>query len=199
MKQRMSRYLILAGPLSFAVFAIGVIIAAQHNPWWSLYRNAFSDLGGSGANNPWIFNYTLIASGLLFTLYSLAALASSKSRLEAFSTGLLFTAGIFLILIGVYPSGTRPHTFVSTWFYVQSYLGMSFMGLSLLLQKKVLEGSVILFLGVSAIPLGVLIHYTVGWPSVAVLELAGALFILAGSLPYTYLVIKRLGSVNIPF
>jgi Predicted membrane protein len=31
----------------------------------------------------------------------------------------VFVAGLFLALIGIYHAGTRPHVFVSTWFFVQ--------------------------------------------------------------------------------
>lgn len=172
------------GPLTFAVFVVGVSLAASANPWWSLYRNAFSDLGGPRASRPWIFNWTLILSGILFAIYSLGVLLNSRSHLDSFSAGLLFTAGIFLTLIGVYPSGTRPHTFVSTWFYIQSYLGISTLGLSKILQERKVLGLTLLLLGALPIPLAYLIDRTVGWPSIALLELAGALFILASSIVY---------------
>ncbi|MGB9785959.1 MAG: DUF998 domain-containing protein [Infirmifilum uzonense] len=182
-------YLLAAGPLAFVAFTLGVLVSASQNTWWSLIRNAFSDLGGPRATDPWIFNWTLIISGILYILYSMGVLAYSRSRLDSFSAGLLFTAGIFLALIGVYPSGTRPHTFVSTWFYIQSLLGISVLGLSFLLQRKRQTGIILLGLGVSAIPLAYLVHVTVGWPSVAILELAGAIFILAAAITHMVSVI----------
>ncbi len=168
--------------MAFAVFTAGVLLSSQQNPWWSLYRNAFSDLGGPKANAPWIFNSALIIAGVLFCMFSIGVLGLSKSRVTSFASGLLFTAGVFLALIGVYPSGTRPHFFVATWFYLQSFMGMAVLGVGLLLEKRLVHGIALLLLGVLPVPLSLLVEATIGWPSVAILELAGALFILSGAL-----------------
>ncbi|QOJ79353.1 DUF998 domain-containing protein [Infirmifilum lucidum] len=179
---RVSRLLLLAGPLAFAVFSAGVLLSSQLNPWWSLYKDAFSDLGGPKARAPWIFNSALIVAGVLFCMFSIGLLGLSKSRVVSFASGLLFMAGVFLALIGVYPSGTRPHVFVSSWFYVQSFMGMAVLGVGLLLEKKLVHGIALLLLGVLPMPLALLVEATIGWPSIAILELAGAFFILAGAL-----------------
>lgn len=189
---RLPLYLMATGPLAFAVFAVGVAMASQANPWWSLYKHAFSDLGGPRASSPWIFNTTLVVSGVLFSLFALGVLAASKTKLEAFSAGLLFTAGVFLALIGVYPSGTKPHAFVSLWFYIQSYLGISAVGLSLALRRDFRYGVPLLLLGCTPIPLAQLVEVTVGWPSVAILELAGAIFILLAAVLYIFYVKRKL-------
>jgi hypothetical membrane protein len=55
-------------------------------------------------------------------LLSLYIAYESKRKLVVFSSALLFTAGIFLALIGVFPSGTRPHVFVSTRLFIQVWL-----------------------------------------------------------------------------
>lgn len=180
--ERISRVLLLTGPIAFAVFAIGVVIASRANPWWDFFRDAFSDLGGPRAGAPWIFNTTLIIAGVLFSLYALGLLGLSTSKVSSFASGLLFTAGLFLALIGVYPSGTKPHAFISLWFYVQSYIGVCALGAGLLLEKNTVCGAVLLVLGALPIPLAQVVELAVGWPSVAVLELAGALFIFAAAL-----------------
>ena len=174
--------LLVLGPLSFLVFLVTVYFAASYNPWWSFFKGAFSDLGSPRATNPWIFNIGLMTMGTIIALYSLGILWSVETKLEGFATGLLFVSGIFLFLIGYYPSGTKPHTFVSTWFYLQSFLASAFLGLALLAKKRKLFGSILFLLGILPVPLGYLIQFTIGWPSVAVLELAGALFIEASAL-----------------
>ncbi|PLJ78000.1 DUF998 domain-containing protein [Infirmifilum sp. SLHALR2] len=180
--ERVFHALLFAGPLAFVVFTIGVFLASQANPWWDFFRDAFSDLGGPRASAPWIFNTTLIVVGALFSLYSLGLLGVSGSKVSSFASGLLFTAGLFLALIGVYPSGTPPHAFIPLWFYIQSYIGMCALGLGLLLERKTSCGAALLALGALPIPLAQAVEMVVGWPSVAMLELAGAIFILAAAL-----------------
>ncbi|ABL78449.1 DUF998 domain-containing protein [Thermofilum pendens] len=177
--------LLLAGPLAFAAFPVVVYFSASSNPWWSLYKHAFSDLGGPRAANPWIFNYGLMAMGLLVVVYSFGVLLASKTKYESFAAGLLFVAGVFLFLIGYYPSGTKPHTFVSLWFYLQSFIASTALGIALLLSGRKAVGTALLALGLVPVPLGTLIEATVGWPSVAILELAGALFIGASAIVAT--------------
>lgn len=179
--ERVTRALLLLGPSSFVVFHAVVLASAARNPWFNFFKHAFSDLGAPSANDPWIFNYGLVAMGALVCLFSLGILATSESRGTAFASGLLFVSGVFLALIGVYPSGTRPHTFVATWFYVQSFLASAAMGVALLAEGKRPAGYALLLLGLLPIPIGYLVDATVGWPSVAMLEYAGAVFIAASA------------------
>lgn len=177
----LAKALMLLGPLAFPVFHLIVAASVLRNPWFDFYEHAFSDLGDPKATDPWIYNYGLMLLGGFICLFSLGLLASSRSKGAGFASGLYFTAGIFLALVGVYPSGTRPHVFVSTWFYVQSYLASTSLGLALLAEKRRASGFTQLLLGTTPAPLGYLIEVAVGWPSVAVLEYAGAIFIAASA------------------
>ncbi|MEM2790879.1 MAG: hypothetical protein QW075_03435, partial [Thermofilaceae archaeon] len=80
------------------------------------------------------------------------------------------------------PGGTRPHVFVSTWFYVQSFLATAALGLAMLAEKRRTPGIILLLLGLLPAPLGYLVEATVRWPSVAVAEYAGAVVIAVGAL-----------------
>jgi len=179
--QAARRVLLTLGPLAFPLFHLVVALSAARNPWWSFWRHAFSDLGGPRAADPWIYNAGMVSLGAMVSLFSLGLLASSRSRGAAFASGLFFVSGLFLALIGVYPSGTRPHTFVSTWFYVQFYMASLALGLALLREGRRAPGAALLLLGATPLPLGYLIDAAVGWPSVAVLEYAGALFMAASA------------------
>jgi len=179
--QVVRRALLSLGPLTFPLFHLVVALAASRNPWWSFWRHAFSDLGDPRAADPWIYNAGMVTLGVMLSLFSIGLLASSKSKGAAFASGLFFVSGVFLALIGIYPSGTRPHTFVSTWFYVQFYMASIALGLALLREGKPLPGATLLLLGAAPLPLGYLIDATVGWPSVAVAEYAGALFMAAAA------------------
>jgi len=166
------RSLILTGPSSLAVALIVIALCWALNPWFNFWSDAFSDFGTSRACCPWLYNQGLILSALLFSIFSLQVLASSIGRLEAFSSGLLLTASLFLALIGIFPGGTRPHTFVSTWFFVQTFLGFSVLGSAIYLKGDLLGLLTALASG-SAIPLAILIEALHGWPSAAVAEAAG--------------------------
>ena len=179
--RRFTRALLLAGPLAFPAFHLVVALAAARNPWWSFWEHALSDLGGPGAADPWVYNYGLVLLGVLFALFSLGLLSASRSKGAAFASGLYFTAGVFLALIGIYPSGTRPHTFVSTWFYAQSFLATLALSLALLHEKRCKPGAALLLLSLSPAPLAYLVEALVGWPSVAAIEYFGAAFIAAAA------------------
>ncbi|MEM4750470.1 MAG: DUF998 domain-containing protein, partial [Sulfolobales archaeon] len=60
-----------SGVLASLVFLISVLISISYNSWFDFNKNAFSDLGGSQAVNPWIFNTGLIISGILVILLAL--------------------------------------------------------------------------------------------------------------------------------
>jgi hypothetical membrane protein len=47
---------IIAVILAWVVIAVSISV----NPWFVFTKNAFSDLGGPYATDPWIYNYGLI-------------------------------------------------------------------------------------------------------------------------------------------
>ncbi|MEM0494143.1 MAG: DUF998 domain-containing protein [Thermofilum sp.] len=184
-RYKLERILLLLGPLAFPVFHLVLLVAVSRNPWFNFFVHAFSDLGGPKASDPWVFNNGLIALGFMQCLYSLGLLARARSRGAAFACGLCFTAGVFLALIGVYPSGTKPHAFIAMWFYLQALMAMSALGLALLVEGRRVPGALLLALGLLPLPLGYAVEITVGWPSLAVVEYAGTIFIAGGSLVAT--------------
>ncbi|MEM0044350.1 MAG: DUF998 domain-containing protein [Sulfolobales archaeon] len=153
-----------SGVLASLVFLISVLISISYNSWFDFNKNAFSDLGGSQAVNPWIFNTGLIISGILVILLALHMILRSRTALEYVGGSYLSIGGIFLSLIGVFPEGTRPHFFISTWFFIQTFLGALIYGIGVMRRDRILAISIaILFiLGL----LGVFIK----WSSIAQLE-----------------------------
>lgn len=168
----MRGYFIWAGVFSLVVALIVIALCWMLNPWFNFWNDAFSDFGTSRACCPWLYNQGLILSSLLFSLFSLQVLASSRGKVEAFSSGLLFTASLFLALIGIFPGGTRPHTFVSTWFFVQTFLGFAVLGSAIYLKGDSFGLLTALASGF-AIPLAIVIEVLHGWPSAAVAEAVG--------------------------
>jgi len=128
------------GFASGVVFWIVTILSIAANPCFSVTTNAFSDLGASSANAPWIYNYGLVVAGGVALLYSVALMDWSTNKVEVAGSAFMVVAGIFLALIGIYPSGTRAHTFVSLWFFLQADLAIASWGIGLMVAKKRLLG-----------------------------------------------------------
>ncbi|MCG2870075.1 MAG: DUF998 domain-containing protein, partial [Vulcanisaeta sp.] len=116
---------IIAVILAWVVIAVSISV----NPWFVFTKNAFSDLGGPYATDPWIYNYGLIITSVFVDLYSINLLLTSRNKVESFASAFVFVAGLFLALIGIYHAGTRPHVFVSTWFFVQMDMALIALGI----------------------------------------------------------------------
>jgi hypothetical membrane protein len=161
-----TRYCGLAAALlAWAVFAYTISI----NPWFVFTEHAFSDLGGPMAIDPGIYNAGMMASGALMVLYSLRCLEDSSNKLETVGGAFLAIAGVFLVFIGVYPSGTRPHGFISYWFFAQADLAIAAWGAGLIGRGERRLGMLVSALGF----LSPVVAYLVPWPSTAVVEAFG--------------------------
>ncbi len=163
------------GLVASALFWVVASLSIAYNPWFSFTRDAFSDLGGAGASQPWIYNYGLMITALFATLFSVFLVDAAKNKVEMVGGALMLVAGIFLALIGVYHSGTMPHTFVSSWFFVQADLAIIVWGAGLIIEKRNALGAASVVMGV----VGPLLAEAVRWPSAAVVEAYGIILISA--------------------
>jgi len=153
---------------------IVIALAVSRNPWFNVFKHALSDLGDlKGANDPWIYNVGLIVTGVITCIYSLYIAYTSNNKVLVFASALLFVAGIFLALIGVYPAGTRPHTFVSTWFFIQMLLAIIAIAIGFTVEKALLHAAILWIISVIG-PLGAIL---IKWPSVALQEIYGIILI----------------------
>ena len=150
-----------------------IFISVQNNPWFRFTKHAFSDLGGPHATNSWIFNNGLIFTGTLALLYSFCLIMDSENKIECIGSAFMIIASIFLILIGIFPSGTKPHTFVSLWFFIQLDMTIISWGIGLLLRKWLKLGIFLTAMGI----LAPIIAMLVPWPSVAIAETYGIVII----------------------
>ncbi len=154
------------GLIAVAGFWIMVILSIRYNTWFSIWKHAFSDLGTENAVKPWIYNYGLIILGAMTMLYSIYLAYISWNKFMVFSSALIFVAGIFLSLIGIYPGGTRPHTFVSTWFFIQIFIALIPMAMGFAFSGKYMDALLL-----SAIFIAALLGATsIKWPSAALIE-----------------------------
>ncbi|BAN91058.1 DUF998 domain-containing protein [Aeropyrum camini] len=174
----MARHACILGPAAAAAAWIVIGVSwALNSGWFVFTEHAFSDLGGGAARYPWVYNYGLILVGLMVVLYSLCPYKVSLNKIEAFGSGLLLTAGIFLSLIGVYPAGTRPHVFVSTWFFVQMDMALIALSLGAYKVRRSSVSLASLLISLVAFPVYILVGLTAGWPSAAVAEAYGIVVI----------------------
>ncbi|MDP7975494.1 MAG: DUF998 domain-containing protein, partial [TACK group archaeon] len=144
------------GAIAVTLPLVSIALAMAVNPWFSVFRGAFSDLGGEAAFDPWIFNCGLVASALFVAAFSLALIRLSRNRLETVGGSFLIVASLFLAMIGIFHEGTYPHDFVSYWFFAQADLAVGALGAGNLLAHQVGKG-------VS------LLAWSLIWPAVAML------------------------------
>lgn len=159
----------LAGIAGAILVWVVIYFAISHNPWFVFTEHAFSDLGGPMSEDAEIFNNGLIGLGGLFILYALTLIGDAINKVETVGGAFALMAGVFLALIGVYPSGTTPHTFVSIWFFVQADVAITVWGIGILLSGWDVFGLVFTCIGI----VGPLIAVVVPWPSIAVVEAYG--------------------------
>ncbi len=164
-----------SGILAGLVYWLFVAWSISRNHWFSFFHNALSDLGDPAkATSPWIYNYGLMVSGLLVFLFSIYLIAASGNKLQTVGGAYISISALFLALIGVFHGGTRPHVFVSTYFFVQFFLGAILYGVGSG-RKALRYGSVLIFL---LALLGRLPH----WPSVALGETYEIILVMAFTL-----------------
>lgn len=140
----------LTGAASLLAVLTVIAVCWSLNPWFIFWGNAFSDFGGSRACCPWLYNWGLIFSALLLLAFSLYVYRVARHKVEAFASALLLVSAIFLALIGVFPSGTKPHTFASTWFFVQIYMAFAALGVGMHVKGTKIRGALVTGLASSA-------------------------------------------------
>ncbi|WP_168367229.1 DUF998 domain-containing protein [Acidianus brierleyi] len=155
---------IIAAILAWLVIFLSIFI----NPWFVFTRNAFSDLGGPIAKDPWLYNYGLIIVAIFTFLYGIYLVIVNEGKVEIVGSSFVMVAAIFLSLIGIYHEGTYPHVFVSTWFFIQFDIAILTYGIGLLMKIKKLGISMILLFIIAT-----LVAIVVPWPSAATIEAWG--------------------------
>jgi len=149
------------GVITLIVYWTFTIISISQNPWFSVMHNALSDLGANNANAPWLYNYGLIFSFPLLFIFSIYLIAIANNKLQIIGGSFITISSIFLAFIGIFHSGTKPHIFVSTYFFLQFFFGMLIFGIA---TTRIRIASIILFTLA-------LIGAFLPWPSVATIEI----------------------------
>ena len=162
------RYLgIVSGLMGWVV----ILTSISRNSWFVFTENALSDLGGPMSLDSWVFNKGMMLTGLMIVFYGVYLISISQNKPSTLGGGFMLITGIFLMLIGVFPSGTQHHYFISVWFFTQADLSIIAWGLGLVGSINKQYGRIFLGLGL----IGPIIAYVVSWPSIAVVEVYGIL------------------------
>jgi hypothetical membrane protein len=148
-----------------------------------VFKNALSDLGRVGLENNYVFNTGLILAALVALTYIPSLLDFFKSRIGFMSLGIFLIAILHLLLIGVFPEGTKPHGFVSYEFFALMTISLLFIGISLIAEEMSKYGASLLLLFILSLGGSLLIK----WPSIALLELYNIALYNAGVAVLTYL------------
>lgn len=156
--------------------------------WFVFTRDAFSDLGGPRSCCPGLYNYGLIATGVIVVLFGACLAYAARGKLEAIGGSYIALAGVFLALIGVFPETTQPHIFVSVWFFLQMDVALLITSLAAWRETRSKAALAALLATALAYPVAGLVQLAVGWPSAATLEAYGILVIdlAIACLWYTY-------------
>ena len=157
-----------------------IIISIHFNPWFSVTKNALSDLGGGNLINnnhpaplyPYIYNYGMIITGILLFLFSSMIIINSRNKIEINGLSFFMISGLFLALIGIYHEGTYPHDFVSIWFFILASISYFSIGISLII-NKFLRGYIIII----TLILSWILYSIIPWQSVAEDEIFGIIVI----------------------
>lgn len=175
------RYSSFSGVLASITFWVFTIISITHNSWFDLSRHAFSDLGGPQASDPWIYNTGLVVSAIFIEFLSINMIISSNNKTSVISGSYLSIAGVFLVLVAIYPAGTKPHTFVSTWFFIQAFIAALIYGLSIIRERPFMGLAIVLIF------IAGLLGSMASWPSTALLETYEILLLTIFSIIYAYI------------
>ncbi|MCE4606379.1 MAG: DUF998 domain-containing protein [Desulfurococcales archaeon] len=183
-----NRVILALGILSPILAWIVIFISRYKNPWFDVFGDAYSDLGGPKASDAWIYNYGLISVGILLLIYGVLITWKTIGKLGITGGAYLALAGVFLSLIGLFHSGTRPHTFVSTWFFIQADIAIILLAAN---YRASLLGKILLIVSLLAFPVAILVGVTIRWPSTAILETYGIIIIDFGVMSIPFLLGKE--------
>ncbi|MEF8851956.1 MAG: DUF998 domain-containing protein [Haloarculaceae archaeon] len=116
------------GVVSTAVALGGIFAAAALAPWFSLFRNALSDLGAAGTATAPLFNGALMLGGALGAGFVVAVWSETDEPVHVGGTFLLLVAMGFMALVGVFPIPSPVHFVVAIAFFVFLTLGVFVFG-----------------------------------------------------------------------
>jgi hypothetical membrane protein len=142
----------LAGVLAVVVALGSVLLATLLSPSFTWTGHALSNLGGryhpaSTSTTRLVFNYGLMAGGLLGSGFGYALYRAYRNRVELLGIVSFGVTLLFMALVGVFPQHRDPHMFVAVAFYTVLSLALWTYGVGNLLAGASRRGAVTVGLG----------------------------------------------------
>lgn len=166
------------GLLAPLVGYVLIIVSILMHDDFTLAGSALSDLGEVG-----VFNIALILSGILFFIFTLSMLSRVETIVGDIGLAGLAFGSIFLVLTGIFPKGTTPHTAIVILFFSFFVAGLFMFSLEKFLEFEpvwaVLIWSSLVFAGIS---IGLVSILDPG--GIAIYEIIGTLPLVQFSLVY---------------
>lgn len=143
-----------------------IAAAIAVNPWFSLDRNALSDLGAVGLPTNYVFNVGIAVAAVLGVIYSIYLAASLEGRLAHIGSTVLLIGVVHVLLIALFPEGTQPHTTVSYEFFILTGVAILVIGISLIASGRKTHGAISAALSI----IGFTLTPIIPWPSIGAAE-----------------------------
>ncbi|SEV99283.1 DUF998 domain-containing protein [Halobacterium jilantaiense] len=111
-----------SGVAAVVVSFAGILAAVASAPWFSWTANDLSDLGVAGGLTAGLFNYSLVAAGVLALPFAWWLAATATSRFGVLTAAGFAVTGACMAGVGLFPSDTDLHYPVA----VGTYLGLTY-------------------------------------------------------------------------
>jgi len=111
-----------SGVVAVAVAFAGILAAVASAPWFSWASNALSDLGVAGGLTAALFNYSLLAAGVLALPFAWWLAATADSRFGVLTAAGFAVTGACMAGVGLFPSDTSLHFPMAAG----TYLGLTY-------------------------------------------------------------------------
>ena len=98
-----------SGVAAVTVAFAGILAAVASAPWFSWASNALSDLGVAGGLTAALFNYSLIAGGVLSLPFAWWLATTADSRFGVLTAVGFAATGVCMAGVGLFPSDTSLH------------------------------------------------------------------------------------------
>ncbi|MCD6449829.1 MAG: DUF998 domain-containing protein [Thermotogaceae bacterium] len=117
------------GLISMSIFWIFTFISIHLNPWFDISRCTFSKLGKIGlANYPWVFSAGTMIGGIFMICYGIEIIRNTTRKLQTVGGSYVLLSGVFMMLVGLFPDGTKPHDFIALSTFLLFYTGIMLFG-----------------------------------------------------------------------
>lgn len=124
------------GILSPLIALVFISIAIYLNPWFVLSDNALSDLGAIGESYNYVFDIGIILTGFTNILFSFGLQNLKNTRIGHCGATIYGVGVSFLLLVGVFPLGTSPHSYVAVISFLLATLAIILIGIDQALAKQ---------------------------------------------------------------